>query len=65
LESLHHDLPIVTMTGPLMRGRHRMAIVKMMGIEETINETIDDYISTAIRSARDTSCADSAEGQLG
>src|SRR5262249_23584230 len=32
LESLHHDLPIVTMTGSLMRGRHSMAILKMMGI---------------------------------
>jgi predicted O-linked N-acetylglucosamine transferase (SPINDLY family) len=53
LESLHHDLPIVTMTGPLMRGRHSMAILKMMEVEDTINETIDDYISTAIRLARD------------
>jgi predicted O-linked N-acetylglucosamine transferase (SPINDLY family) len=53
LESLHHDLPIVTMTGPLMRGRHSMAILKMMGVEETITNAVDDYISTAIRLARD------------
>jgi predicted O-linked N-acetylglucosamine transferase (SPINDLY family) len=53
LESLHHDLPIVTMTGPLMRGRHSMAILKMMGVEDTIAETVDDYVSTAIRLARD------------
>jgi len=26
---------IVTMTGPLMRGRHSMAILKMMEVEET------------------------------
>src|ERR1035437_274547 len=32
LESLIHNLPIVTMTGPLMRGRHSMAILRMMEI---------------------------------
>jgi protein O-GlcNAc transferase len=53
LESLHHDLPIVTMTGPLMRGRHSMAILEMMAVDETITETIDDYVSTAVRLARD------------
>jgi len=53
LESLHHDLPIVTMAGSLMRGRHSMAILKMMGVADTITETVDDYISTAIRLARD------------
>ena len=53
LESLHHNLPIVTMMGPLMRGRHSMAILKMMGVEDTIVGTVDDYVSTAIRLARD------------
>jgi predicted O-linked N-acetylglucosamine transferase (SPINDLY family) len=53
LESLHHGLPIVTMTAPLMRGRHSMAILKMMGVEETITETVDDYIFTAVRLAQD------------
>jgi protein O-GlcNAc transferase len=53
LESLLHDLPIVTMTGPLMRGRHSTAILRMMGVTETIAETIDDYVSIAVRLARD------------
>ena len=53
LEALHNDLPVVTMTGPLMRGRHSMAILKMMGVDETITETVDDYVATAIRLARD------------
>jgi protein O-GlcNAc transferase len=55
LESLPHDLPIVTMSGTLMRGRHGMAILKMMGVTETITETMDDYISTAVRLAREVS----------
>jgi protein O-GlcNAc transferase len=53
LESLHHGLPIVTMAAPLMRGRHSMAILKMMGVEETIAETVDDYVFTAVRLAQD------------
>ena len=53
LEALHYDLPIVTMTGSLMRGRHSMAILKMMDIDETVTETVDDYVSTAIRLGQD------------
>jgi protein O-GlcNAc transferase len=53
LESLPHNLPIVTTGGPLMRGRHSMAILRMMGVTETIAETIDDYVSIAVRLARD------------
>jgi predicted O-linked N-acetylglucosamine transferase (SPINDLY family) len=52
LESLAHDLPIVTMTGDLMRGRHTTAILKMMGVEETITETVDDYVATAVQLAQ-------------
>jgi protein O-GlcNAc transferase len=53
LEGLLHDLPIVTMTGSLMRGRHTMAILKRMEVEETITETADGYVSTAVRLACD------------
>jgi protein O-GlcNAc transferase len=53
LDAMTHDLPVVTFTGALMRGRHTMAILKMMGVTETIAETIDDYVSIAIRLARD------------
>jgi protein O-GlcNAc transferase len=53
LEGLHHSLPIVTMTGPLMRGRHSMAILKMLEVEETSTETVDSYVATAVRLARD------------
>ena len=53
LESLRYNLPIVTINGPLMRSRHTLAILKMMGVEETITETMADYISTAVRLAHD------------
>jgi protein O-GlcNAc transferase len=55
LEGLHHDLPIVTMKGSLMRGRHTAAILKRMDVEETLTETPDGYVSTAVRLARDLS----------
>src|SRR5262249_44775062 len=53
LESLAHDLPIVTLRGALMRGRHTAAILEMMGVTETIADTVDDYIATAVRLGRD------------
>jgi protein O-GlcNAc transferase len=51
LESLPHNLPIVTVPGTLMRGRHSTAILQMMGITETIANTVDDYVAIAARLA--------------
>jgi predicted O-linked N-acetylglucosamine transferase (SPINDLY family) len=51
LESLSQNLPIVTMPKALMRSRHSAAILQMMGVEETIVDTIDDYVSIAVRLA--------------
>jgi protein O-GlcNAc transferase len=53
LEGLRHDLPIVTMAVSTMRGRHTMAILRRMEVEDTITETVDGYVSTAVRLARD------------
>jgi predicted O-linked N-acetylglucosamine transferase (SPINDLY family) len=55
LEGLTHGVPIVTMPGPLMRGRVTMAILQRLGVTETIAETIDDYVSIAVRLAQDGS----------
>jgi predicted O-linked N-acetylglucosamine transferase (SPINDLY family) len=55
LEALVHDLPIVTIPGTMMRGRHTMAILQMIGVADTITKTIDDYVSTAARLAHDVS----------
>jgi predicted O-linked N-acetylglucosamine transferase (SPINDLY family) len=53
IEGLPHDLPIVTMAGPLMRGRHTTAILTMMGVTETIAGTVDEYVAVAQRLATD------------
>jgi protein O-GlcNAc transferase len=47
LESLVHDIPIVTFAGEMMRGRHTAAILEMMGVRETTARTIEEYISIA------------------
>lgn len=51
IESLAHDMPIVTWPGPMMRGRHSAAILQMMGVTDTIAASIEDYIAIAARLA--------------
>ncbi|HWX07977.1 MAG TPA: hypothetical protein VN065_19275, partial [Bradyrhizobium sp.] len=53
LESLVHDLPVVTLAGEMMRGRHTAAILEMMEIRETTAQTIDEYVSIAGALGRD------------
>jgi protein O-GlcNAc transferase len=53
LESLTADLPIVTLRGQFMRGRHSAAILQMMGVGDTIADTPDAYVDLAVRLARD------------
>jgi protein O-GlcNAc transferase len=53
LECLADDLPVVTMAGALMRGRHSAAILTMMGVTDTVTGTLDEYVATAVRLARD------------
>ncbi|WP_052055224.1 tetratricopeptide repeat protein [Myxosarcina sp. GI1] len=55
MESTVFDLPIVTLPGDLMRGRHTMAILKRMGIEETIANSKKEYIEIAVRLGKDAS----------
>ncbi|MEO0685268.1 MAG: tetratricopeptide repeat protein, partial [Cyanobacteria bacterium J06649_11] len=54
LESVAHNLPIVTLPGDLMRGRHSMAILKMMGIEETIASSKEEYVRIAVSLGKDS-----------
>ena len=47
--SLEHGLPIVTIAGEFMRGRHTLAIAQQMGLDEAVVRSIDDYIALAVR----------------
>ncbi len=54
MEGLSCGPPVpVTCPGKYMRGRHTYAILKMMGVEETIAKDENRYIKTAVRLAKD------------
>ncbi|MDF5738401.1 MULTISPECIES: tetratricopeptide repeat protein [unclassified Nostoc] len=53
LESIAHNIPVVTLPGEVMRTRHSLAILKMMGIEETIASNKAEYVKIAIRLGKD------------
>ena len=53
LEAAGYGLPIVALPGKLMRGRHSLAILTMMGVRETIADSIEEYVRIAVRLARD------------
>ena len=53
MESTVYNLPIVTLPGEVMRSRHSMAILKMMGVEETIAKNKDEYVQIAVRLGQD------------
>lgn len=52
-EAIACNLPIVTLPGSLMRQRHCLAILTMMGVTETIVSSIDEYVSLAVRLGKD------------
>jgi predicted O-linked N-acetylglucosamine transferase (SPINDLY family) len=58
LETLAYDLPIVTMAGEFMRGRHGSAILEMMGLGDMIAASLDDYLTMAVRLGRDSKWRD-------
>jgi protein O-GlcNAc transferase len=53
LEALALDLPVITMAGELMRGRHSAAILTMLGMPELVAPTPGAFVDLAIRLGRD------------
>jgi predicted O-linked N-acetylglucosamine transferase (SPINDLY family) len=53
LESLVHNVPIVTFAGEMMRGRHTTALLEMMEVRGMTARTIDEYVSLAVSLGRD------------
>ncbi len=48
LEAIACDLPVVTYPGPLMRGRHTYAILRLLGLQDTIAQSEQDYVNIAV-----------------
>jgi predicted O-linked N-acetylglucosamine transferase (SPINDLY family) len=53
LEALSCGLPVVTLPGRFMRGRHAYAMLRMMGWDDTIADDKDGYCAIAIRLAKE------------
>lgn len=49
LEAIACNLPVVTCPGEFMRGRHSYAILKMLGVTDTIAKDEAEYIEIAVR----------------
>jgi protein O-GlcNAc transferase len=54
LEALSCHLPVVTMPGRLMRGRHTHSILAMMGLEELEAHSLEEYVALASRLGGDS-----------
>ena len=64
LETVALDVPVVTLPGPMMRSRHSYAILKMMGVEETIARDIDGYVDIAVRLGTDAAWRHEIVGKM-
>jgi predicted O-linked N-acetylglucosamine transferase (SPINDLY family) len=53
IEGLSCGLPVITLPGEFMRGRHAYAMLKMMGVEDTVAKDIDHYVDLAVRLGTD------------
>ena len=53
LEALGQGVPVVTLWGELMRGRHSAAILSLLGLPELIADSVDDYVALAASLGRD------------
>jgi len=53
LEAATAGLPMVTLAGRFMRGRHTTGILTALGLEEMVARTEDEYVVLAVRLARD------------
>ena len=53
LDALAMGLPIVTLPGEFMRGRQTMGMLTLLGVDELIATSTDDYLAIAKRVATD------------
>jgi predicted O-linked N-acetylglucosamine transferase (SPINDLY family) len=53
LEALAQRLPVVTLPGRFMRGRHSYAMLKRIGADACIANSLDHYVEIAVRLAND------------
>jgi len=65
LEAIAENLPIVTLPGELMRGRHTAAILNRMGLTQMIATDKQQYIQLAVQLATDNNYRQSLRQLIG
>jgi protein O-GlcNAc transferase len=53
LEAIACGLPVVTLPGAFMRGRHTFAILTQLDVPETIAKNKEEYVDIAVRLGQD------------
>lgn len=53
IEAIAYDTPIVTMPGDTMRSRHSYSFLTMMGVTDTVVDSLDNYVLMAVKLASD------------
>ena len=64
LEAVTAGVPIVTLPGPLMRGRHSAAILRYLGLDDFITDTPASYVALAAKLATDASFRTAAAARV-
>ncbi len=65
LDALACGLPIVTLPGKFMRGRHSYGFLTQLGITETIASSEADYVDIAVRLGVDAAWRQAVAGKIG
>jgi predicted O-linked N-acetylglucosamine transferase (SPINDLY family) len=64
LDALAMGLPIVTLPGEFMRGRQTMAMLKLLGVEELIAQSPEDYLAIARKLGTDRQYRDQVSQRI-
>lgn len=64
LEGLALDIPVVTLAGELMRGRHTLGLYRRMGFMECVAENKEAYVEKALRLGTDSGYRLSVKGVI-
>ncbi|MBF0372926.1 MAG: hypothetical protein HQL39_05845 [Alphaproteobacteria bacterium] len=52
-EALSRGMPVVTLPGAFMRGRHALAMLRILGAEDCVARDADHYVEIAVRLGED------------
>ncbi len=63
IDALRCGLPVVTLEGDHMRGRHGAALLRRAGLDAGVCASLDDYVALAVRMAREPELRRGGSGQ--